>query len=134
MTLLKDILEEFKSIDNQRERLQFMIALGEELQPLDQAHKTETNKVQGCMSEVYIHITKKEDKIHIQGWADSLIVKGYVYILITILNNKTKQDILNAQDQIKEFIKQANLNVSLVPSRANAFANIYEHIKKNIAE
>ncbi|MCF7866956.1 SufE family protein [Candidatus Woesearchaeota archaeon] len=130
---LKELEEEMLLL-NEQERFEYIIDLGKELKKIPNSEKNEKNKISGCTSEAYIKIEKSNNKIDLQGDADSIIVKGYINILKKILNNKTQEYVENEfENDIKKFIEKTKLNLDMLPSRANAFGNMIKHIKDKSA-
>jgi len=127
---LQPLITTLKELPSQHEKLQELIRYGEELKPLPEEEKQSSQKVKGCVSNVYITTHYKEGKLYFTGWADSLIVRGYVTILTQALSGLTPEEILRTEEDINEFIKETKINTSTIPSRANAFATIYHHMKE----
>jgi len=117
------------SVCNEKERLKMIMEYGSTLQH----HKhTDHDKVPGCVSDAYVSCEKQGSTMHYTGWAESLIIRGYVKLLIDILDNKTPDEILASDDYVLKLMNSAKLNVSLTPSRTNSFKNIYDFMKKII--
>jgi cysteine desulfuration protein SufE len=89
--------------------------------------KTPENKVNGCVSQVYITANLENGKVWYQGDSDAQLVKGLVALLIEGLNGLTPQEIIEVTPN---FIEDTGLKVSLTPSRANGFYNIFQTMKK----
>jgi cysteine desulfuration protein SufE len=89
--------------------------------------KTPENKVHGCVSQVYITAAIKEGKVWYQGDSDAQLVKGLVALLIEGLNGLPPQEILQVTPN---FIEETGLKMSLTPSRANGFYNIFQMMQK----
>ena len=51
---IQEILENFEFLDTGEERYRYIIDLGKGLAGLDEAHKTEANRVHGCQSRVWM--------------------------------------------------------------------------------
>jgi cysteine desulfuration protein SufE len=83
--------------------------------------------VQGCVSQVYITADLEDGKLHYRGDSDAQLVKGLVGLLIEGLNGLTPEEILQVTP---DFIEETGLKVSLTPSRANGFYNIFQLMKK----
>ena len=123
---LQTISETLHLLDSQRDVFQFLIDLGQEVQPLTDT--TQATLVPGCLSKVWIKTEIIDTRVQILGVAEALIVKGYVAILIQAFSGLTIQDLKQTQPIIQEFIHHSKISHSILPTRSNAFASIYEVI------
>jgi len=82
--------------------------------------------VQGCVSQVFVVADLVEGKMQYQADSDAQITKGLVAFLVRGLNGLTPQEIV---DLSPDFIKDTQLDVSLTPSRANGFYNIFKKMQ-----
>lgn len=82
------------------------------------------------MSQVFISASLDDGKVVYTGDSDSQLVKGLVALLVQGLNGLPTQEILNVSPN---FIQETGLNVSLTPSRANGFYNIFQMMKHKAA-
>lgn len=130
---LSTLEEEFKYCENKEEKIELIIEMGKELAPFPKEQITEKNKVNGCVSNVYIY-SELNDGIKIYSTSNSLIVKGYLVILINALNGLKPIDVIKSKELIEEFVKKNDLNTSIVPSRANVIGNIFDKIKEQANE
>jgi len=124
---LAKIVQRFKRRTNPKQRYEQLLWYAKKLQDMPEADKTPENKVQGCVSQVYITANLEDGKVWYQGDSDAQLVKGLVALLIEGLNGLPPEDIV---DVSPEFIQETGLNVSLTPSRANGFYNIFQTMKK----
>jgi cysteine desulfuration protein SufE len=124
---LKRIVDKFKRHTNPKQRYEQLLWYGKKLAELPEDVKIPENKVHGCVSQVYIIAHLEEDKIIYQGDSDAQLVKGLVALLIEGLNGLTPTEILQVTP---DFIKETGLDVSLTPSRANGFYNIFQLMKQ----
>jgi len=83
--------------------------------------QTEDRKVQGCVSQVFIHAALQGNHVHWQGESDALITKGLLALLIKGMSDLTPDQVLAVDPA---FIAATGLQASLTPSRANGFLNI----------
>lgn len=122
-----EVIEEFSSFDDWMDKYQMLIDLGNELAPLDEKYKTESNLIDGCQSRVWLQADlTPEGKIHFQAESDALIVKGIVTLLIRVLDNQTPDDILNAN---LHFIEDIGLKEHLSPTRSNGLLAMLKQMK-----
>jgi cysteine desulfuration protein SufE len=124
---LSRIVERFKRHTNPKQRYEQLLWYGKKLTELSDSAKIPENKVHGCVSQVYITAHLEEEKVIYQGDSDAQLVKGLVALLIEGLNGLTPGEILQVTP---DFIKETGLDVSLTPSRANGFYNIFQLMKK----
>ncbi len=54
MTTLKDIRDDFALLDDWEDRFRYVIELGKALPAFPEAERTDTNKVRGCASQVWL--------------------------------------------------------------------------------
>ena len=59
---IADIIENFALLDEWDDRYRYVIELGRKLSPYPEQHRTETNKVQGCASQVWLATTVSPTK------------------------------------------------------------------------
>lgn len=124
---LAKIVERFQRHADPKKRYEQLLWYAKKLEPMPDTGKTPENKVQGCTSQVYITADLKDGKIWYQGDSDAQLVKGLVALLIQGLNGLPPEEILAVTP---DFIKETGLEVSLTPSRANGFYNIFNLMKK----
>ncbi|MDB9311942.1 SufE family protein [Spirulina sp. CS-785/01] len=124
---LDRIVQKFKRRKDPKQRYQQLLSLANKLQPLPEEGKIPENKVQGCVSQVYITADLEDGKVSYLGDSDAQLVKGLVALLIEGLNGLTPEEILKVTP---DFIEETGLKVSLTPSRANGFYNIFQMMKK----
>jgi cysteine desulfuration protein SufE len=124
---LDKIVEKFKRRDNPKQKYEQLLWYAKKLAPLAQEAKTEENKVSGCVSQVYITSKLEGDKVFYTGDSDAQLVKGLVAFLIEGLNGLTPREIITLTP---DFIEETGLQVSLTPSRANGFINIFKKMQQ----
>lgn len=128
---LAKIVDRFKRRTNPKQKYEQLLWYAKKLPAMPDADKIAENKVQGCVSKVYITAVKEDGKILYQGDSDAQLVKGLVAFLIEGLNGLAPEEIIEVQPN---FIEETGLQVSLTPSRANGFYNIFQLMKQKAAE
>jgi cysteine desulfuration protein SufE len=124
---LERIVERFKRRSNPKQRYEQLLWYAKKLPEMPEADKIPENKVDGCVSQVYITANLKDGKVWYQGDSDAQLVKGLVALLIEGLNDLTPEEIIQVTP---DFLEETGLKVSLTPSRANGFYNIFQIMKK----
>jgi len=134
MAAIDDIIENFALLDEWDDRYRYVIELGRMLTPLPDEVRTETNKVQGCASQVWLGTTVKPDgpagpTLSFVGDSDAHIVRGLIAILFALYSEKPARDIL-ATDAVALF-ERLGLREHLTPQRSNGFRSMVERIKSD---
>ena len=124
---LDKIVQRFKRRTNPKQRYQQLLAYAKKLEPMPEEDKVASNKVSGCTSQVYIAADLQAGKVLYRGDSDAQLVKGLVAFLIEGLNGLTPTEILQI---LPDFLAETGLTVSLTPSRANGFYNIFKMMKQ----
>lgn len=124
---LAKIVERFQRRSDPKQKYKQLLWYAQKLPSMPEAEKIETNKVKGCVSQVYITANLENGKVVYQGDSDAQLVKGLVAFLITGLNNLSPAEIAQVEPG---FIEDTGLKVSLTPSRANGFFNIFQMMQQ----
>ncbi|MDJ0680290.1 MAG: SufE family protein [Xenococcaceae cyanobacterium MO_167.B52] len=124
---LAKIVERFKRRSNPKQKYEQLLWYAKKLPTMDEADKTSENKVNGCVSQVFITADLSDGMVLYHGDSDAQLVKGLVAFLIEGLNGLTPEEIIEVSP---DFIADTGLQVSLTPSRANGFYNIFKMMQK----
>jgi cysteine desulfuration protein SufE len=127
-TTIVEILDTFEFLDDWEERYKYIIDLGKKLLPLAPEEMTDTYKVRGCQSQVWLVPTVDADgKIHLRGDSDAFIVKGLVAVMLAIYSGKSASEVLAID--AKGLLGQLGLEAHLSPMRANGLFSMVERIR-----
>ncbi len=124
---LAKIVERFQRRSDPKQKYKQLLWYAQKLPAMPESAKTEDNKVKGCVSQVYITASLQDGKVHYEGDSDAQLVKGLVAFLLEGLNDLSPAEIAKIEP---DFIEDTGLKVSLTPSRANGFFNIFQMMKK----
>lgn len=121
------IIEEFEGLTDWMDRYAYIIELGGELQPLPENLKTPEHLIEGCQSRVWIAADRNADgTIHFQADSDAMIVKGIVALLLRVLDNRTPEEITDAD---LYFIDRIGLSDHLSPTRSNGLVAMVKQMR-----
>jgi len=123
---LDNLIKRLQSTSDPKRRYEYILWLAKSLPTLTQDLQLSTNKVKGCISEVFVLGVLINGKIQWKGYSDALITKGLLAFLIKGLNDLTPFEVLSIDER---FIEMTGLSKSLTPSRANGFLNIFLKMK-----
>ena len=124
--LRDEVIEVFSDFDDWMDKYQLLIDLGNELPPLDERYKTESNLIDGCQSRVWLQADCHDGVMELQAESDALIVKGIIALLIKVLNHQKPEDVLNAD---LYFIERIGLKDHLSPTRSNGLLAMVKQIR-----
>jgi len=122
-----ELIERFELFDDWEERYAYIIQMGRKLPDFPEEHRTEANKVRGCVSQVWMISATEEGQVSIQGDSDAFIVKGLVAILLALYSRKTPAEI--AAIDIESVFDQLGLAEHLTPNRRNGFFSMVQRIR-----
>ncbi len=125
------IVEEFAFFGDWTERYQYLIDLGRKLPPFAEALRTDSNKVQGCQSQVWLVARGDADRLDFQAISDSSIVSGLVALLLRVYSGRSAAEILATEPA---FVEAIGLARHLSPTRSNGFAAMLAAIKQRARE
>ncbi|HEY9881272.1 MAG TPA: SufE family protein [Leptolyngbyaceae cyanobacterium] len=120
----------FQKVSDPKRRYEQLLWFAKKLEGFPESEKTPENKVPGCVSQVYVIANLEEGKVQYQGDSDAQITKGLVALLIQGLSGLTPAEVVGLSP---DFIKDTQLDVSLTPSRANGFYNIFKTMQQKAA-
>ena len=127
---LEEIVEDFEFLEDWDDRYKYLIELGDTLEPLADRERNPANKVQGCVSQVWI-ISKKTDDpdpiLTFRGDSDAHIVRGLIAIVLAIFSGKHASQIASTDETA--IFDRINLSEHITPQRSNGLRSMVERIK-----
>ena len=130
MASIETIRSDFEFLDDWEDRYKYIIDLGKELTPLSASEKVDANKVQGCVSQVWLATEMQsgaDPVISFRGDSDALIVRGLVALVLSIYNGKRRSEI-SSIDALK-FLTELGLDQHLSPQRSNGLKAMIGRIR-----
>jgi cysteine desulfuration protein SufE len=131
-TSFEEILADFELLDEWEDRYRYVIELGRKLKPLPEEERSAENKVQGCVSQVWLSTTVHPDgvpRLTFVGDSDAHIVRGLVAILFAIYSGKTADEILSID--ANDTLGKLYLNEHLTPQRSNGLMAMVKRIRSD---
>ncbi len=127
MSDFDELAENFEFLEDWEQRYGYVIELGKAMPPMPEELKTKANKVDGCVSQVWIAPRIEEGRLHFIGDSDALIVRGLVAILHTLYDGLTSAEIL-AIDAPKQ-LGRLGLEDALSPQRSNGLKAMVKRLR-----
>ena len=122
----EELVETFEFLDDWEDRYRHVIDLGKALPNMPDALKVAATKVDGCASQVWLHITIEDGVLRFIGESDAIIVRGLIAVLITLYSGLQLAEIIkiNAVDELGRL----GLNEHLSSQRSNGLRAMVNRI------
>ncbi|KAM1753227.1 hypothetical protein ACFXTI_005543 [Malus domestica] len=129
---LQEIVKLFQSVEVPKAKYEQLLFYGKNLKPLDDRFKTKQNKVEGCVSQVWVRAYLDSDKnVFFEADSDSVLTKGLAALLVSGLSGRPVDEVLRVSP---DFAVLLGLQQSLTPSRNNGFLNMLRLMQRKAKE
>ncbi len=92
-----EIVDSFEFLDDWEDRYRYIIELGRELPPLGPTDRVDANKVDGCVSQVWLvpRVERNGDdaRLYFEGDSDAHITRGLIAILRALYSGRTVAEV-----------------------------------------
>lgn len=122
---INSIADELLLFDDVMDKYEYIIDIGKQLGHMDDKYKTDTYRVQGCQSQVWLHAYEQDGLVYFEADSDALIVKGLVQILIRIYSGHSAKEILETDTSL---LKVLGLGEIISSGRQNGIASMLKRI------
>ena len=113
----EDLVDTFEFLDDWEDRYRHVIDLGKALPDMPKALKVSATKVDGCASQVWLHITVEDGLLTFIGESDAIIVRGLIAVLITLYSGLQISEI--GKVNVVSELGRLGLNEHLSSQRSN---------------
>ena len=127
---LSELIEDFKSIDDRMERLEYVFDLASEVNELPASEWDDSTRITGCQSEAHVRVDVEDRSVRLYAGADSKLVQGLMGILTIAID---QQPIETAQALTPDFAVEMGILNSLSPSRSNGFRNMFDKVMNDLS-
>ncbi|KAL3646264.1 SufE-like protein 1, chloroplastic/mitochondrial [Castilleja foliolosa] len=125
---LQEIVKLFQGVQEPKAKYEQLLFYGRNLNPLESQFKTSENKVQGCVSQVWVRAYLDNDRnVIFETDSDSVLTKGLAALLVQGLSGRPVEEIVRVSP---DFVVLLGLQQSLTPSRNNGFLNMLKLMQK----
>ena len=130
---IDQIFDDFEFIEDWEERYRYVIELGRTLEPLPDDARNDRNKVQGCVSQVWLETLPlgPGGELSFRGDSDAIIVRGLIAILFALYSGRTAREILDTDAEAA--FGRLGLKEHLTPQRSNGLAAMVARVKRDAA-
>ncbi|HJE03241.1 MAG TPA: SufE family protein [Aliarcobacter thereius] len=124
---IEDIKEDLDFFEEELAKYEYIIDLGKKLPDFEDSYKISENLVHGCTSQVWLICEQKENKLFFYGTSDAIIVKGLVYIILSIFSNSTIDELKQIDMDV---VKELGLSEVITPNRQSGVIGMIKKIKE----
>lgn len=125
--VLAELIEEFDLLGDWEGRIEYVIDLGKDLEPLPDDDRIEANKVPGCAAQVWLAVRHEGDRLVFLADSDSAISKGNIALLLRLYSNRTPGEILDFD--ARAALDRLGLPSALTRQRANGLNSMVGRIR-----
>lgn len=128
MATLDEIRDEYEFLDFE-DRIRLIIELGEALEDMPAALKTERTQVRGCSSQVWLYPERRaEGDLHFLADGTSAITKGVVALVLRVVQDRPPREVLDAD--IEGMLASFDLSRHLTSQRTQGIPNMIALIRE----
>lgn len=126
-----EIIEEFGLFDNDlNAKLDYIIDLGQQLDPVAEDAKTDDKLVKGCQSKVWLFSEAEGETIRFKADSNTAITKGLIALLMRILSGQPAEAVAKAE---LYFMEPIGMQQFIGSQRSNGFVNMINRMKLEAA-
>ncbi|WP_010140367.1 SufE family protein [Oceanicola sp. S124] len=124
----EDIVDDFEFLEDWEDRYRHVIELGKAMPPLPEALKVPATKVEGCASQVWLHMRPEDGIFHFDGESDAMIVRGLIAVLHALYDGVAMTDLgkIDAQAELARLQLQDHLSAQ----RSNGLRAMIQRIRE----
>lgn len=127
----EDLVETFELLEDWEDRYRHVIDLGKALPDMPEALRVPATKVDGCASQVWLHITIDNGVLTFIGESDAIIVRGLIAVLMTLYSGLQVSEI-GRIDVLAE-LGRLGLNEHLSSQRSNGLRAMVARVVETAA-
>ncbi|MFQ6572430.1 SufE family protein [Pseudomonas sp. UM16] len=122
----QDALSSFEQAAGWEQRARLLMQWGERLAPLNDAEKSDANRVHGCESQVWLVAELRDGQWHFKGASDARIIRGLLALLLVRVEGLSNAELL--QLDLPAWFNQLGLARQLSPSRSNGLNAVLQRM------
>lgn len=133
----EELINDFDLLGDWEERYGYIIDLGKGLPTASDSLHCDANKVQGCVSQVWLEsrVVKSHPqdglRLRFEGDSDASIVRGLIAIILRLYSGRTVGEILSFD--ASGLFARLGLEQHLIPQRSNGLHSMLRRIRADAA-
>ncbi|MFZ6045034.1 SufE family protein [Pseudomonas sp. CR3202] len=124
----QDALDAFTAAGGWEQRARLLMQWGERLEALDDAERSEANRVHGCESQVWLLGTRQGEHWHFRAASDARLIRGLLAVLLARVNGLNGEEL--AGIDLADWFNQLGLGRQLSPSRSNGLNAVLKKMRE----
>jgi cysteine desulfuration protein SufE len=121
-------LQAFSACQSWEQRARLLMQWGDQLAPLNDQERCETNRVQGCESQVWLLAEHNGAHWQFRASSDARLLRGLLALLLARVNGLTQAEL--AQLDLPDWFTQLGLARHLSPSRSNGLQAVLTRMQQ----
>lgn len=121
------IVEDMSFLPDRFERFTYIVDYGRNSEGIPDSMRTDTFRVEGCQSQLWLVPEFREGKCHFLAESDSSIVKGIASLICNYYSDETPETILDGD---VKFLEEVGVDQHLSSNRRNGLGKVDERIKR----
>lgn len=127
-----EALDAFDQCHGWEQRARLLMQWGERLAPLSEAERCESNRVQGCESQVWLISEQQDGRWRFRATSDSRLLRGLLALLLARVDNLNAGELAAAD--VADWFARLGLSRQLSPSRSNGLNAVLQRMRELIAQ
>lgn len=123
-----EALQTFQNAAGWEQRARLLMQFGDRLPALDDAQKSDTNRVHGCESQVWLVGELRDGHWQFRASSDARMIRGLVALLLLRVNGLSAADL--KQIDLPDWFNQLGLSRQLSPSRSNGLNAVLQRMNE----
>ncbi|MDB6156198.1 MAG: Fe-S metabolism protein SufE [Chthoniobacteraceae bacterium] len=120
------ITKRLSLIEDSQERLAAVVDRVRKLPPLNESERVESNRIQGCVSRVWIVAAMENERCRFRSDADSTLVRGLASLICEVYDDSTPEEIMTQEANILDVL---HLTDHLSPTRRHGLDQVHRAIR-----
>lgn len=121
-------LTAFAQAPGWEQRARLLMQWGERLEPLDDGERSETNRVAGCESHVWLIGQCQDGRWHFRAASDARLIRGLLAVLLARVNGLDANEL--TQVDMADWFASLGLSRQLSPSRSNGMNAVLQRMRE----
>ncbi len=128
----EELVEDFEFLEDWEDRYRLVIEEGKSMPPLDEALRVPATKVDGCASQVWLHVQPEDGVMQFEGASDAMIVNGLIAVLRRLYNGVPMAEVSTIDARAE--MARLGLNDHLSAQRSNGLRAMIERLQASASD